>query len=237
MGIAQTLRGRLTPAIVVAVLVVLVAIVTLGALARPAAAQSTFVSCASSIACHNQSGGDAFHGKSGHQAAASCATCHVNGFGAANAGVTPNACMTCHAPASAVVTKTTHTAQACGTTSGCHGVPSPTPTPTATATVAATTKLTAKVAPTTVKVRRKVKVSGLAGPLPALVSAKVAFRVDRKVGTKWVKMKTGTATVGATGAYAWSYKVVKKGSHRVTVSIAKTTKFTAKKLVKTFKVR
>jgi predicted secreted protein len=57
------------------------------------------------------------------------------------------------------------------------------------------------------------------------------------VGKKWVKMKSGSAVVKATGAYAWSYKATKKGTHRVTASIKGTSAYTAKSLVKTFKVK
>ncbi len=114
-------------------------------------------------------------------------------------------------------------------------MPSPSPSPSATA---APTSLTAKVSPTIVKLGKKVKVSGTAGPVPALAAAKIAFKVERKVGTKWVKMKApATATVATLGAYTWSYKAVKKGSHRVTLTIKATTTYTAKKLVKTFKVK
>jgi hypothetical protein len=224
MGNAETLRGRLTPAVVVAVLLALAAAVTLGVLARPAAAQATFTQCSS---CHNYSYNDAYHTAPGHAAAASCSTCHVNGSGAS--GLVPSACVTCHTPTSSVLAKTTHASTGCGTTEGCHGY--------STQPVRVTTLLSAKVAPTAVKVGKKAVVSGTAGPLPALASAKIALKVERKVGTKWVKMKTASATAGVTGAYKWSYKATKKGSHRVTVSIAQTTAFTAKKLVKTFKVK
>jgi hypothetical protein len=101
----------------------------------------------------------------------------------------------------------------------------------------ATTTLVAKVAPTTVALGKKVKVSGTAGPVASLARAKVAFRVDRKVGTKWVKMKTGSVTASSTGTFAWTYKTLKKGAHRVTVSIAASATHTTKKVVKTFKVR
>ncbi len=118
---------------------------------------------------------------------------------------------------------------------GCH-LRAPTPTPTPTATVATTT-LTAKVAPTTVKVRKSVKVTGTAGPAASLKGAKVAWKVERKVGTKWTKMKAGTAIASTTGTFTVTYKAVKKGAHRVTLSIAKTSTYTAKKLVKAFKVK
>ena len=138
----------------------------------------------------------------------------------------PSACASCHGTAAQIIAKqpTTHTT--CNS-SGCHSV----------APVVVTTTMTAKVAPTTVKLRKSVKVTGIAGPVASLAGAKVAMKVERKVGTKWIKMKTGTATVSATGAFTWSYKTAKKGAHRVTVSIAKSTTFTAKKLVKTFKVK
>lgn len=240
MGNAETLRGRLTPVVVVAVLLALAVIVALGVLARPAAAQDTFTQCSS---CHNYSFNDAYHNVSAHKNAPSCGTCHVNGTTAA--GLLPSGCATCHTPVSDVLAKPTHAGVACGTTPGCHGVPSPsptatttpTPTPTATATPVATT-MTLKVAPTTQRLGRSVKVTGVAGTLPALAGAKVALKIERKVGTKWVKMKTATKTVNATsGAFSWSYKTVKKGAHRVTASIAKTSTFSAKKLTRTFKVR
>ena len=74
------------------------------------------------------------------------------------------------------------------------------------------------------------KVTGTAGPAVSLAGAKVAFKVQRKVGTKWVQMKTASATAKATGALTWTYKTAKKGAHRVTVSIAKTSTHTAKKI-------
>jgi hypothetical protein len=232
MGNAHVLRGRMAPALILAALLVVVAVVALGAFARPAAAQTTFTQCST---CHDYAYGDAYHNMTTHKAQA-CATCHVNGPG--KAGLVPSACASCHGPVSTLIATTNHAPAGCGTTNGCHGYvsPTPTPTPTPTATVAPTT-MTAKVSPAIVKLGKKVKVTGLAGPVPALVGAKVAFKVERKVGAKWTKMKTGTATTSATGAYTWSYKAIKKGPHRVKVSIAKTTAFTAKALVKNFKVK
>ncbi len=79
----------------------------------------------------------------------------------------------------------------------------------------------------------------MAGPAASLAGAKIAFKVERKVGTKWVKMKATptTATASATGAYTWSYKAAKKGAHRVTLTIAATSTHTKKTLVKPFKVK
>ena len=83
--------------------------------------------------------------------------------------------------------------------------------------------MTLKAAPTIVRLNRSVKTTGTAGPVASLAGAKVALKIERKVGTKWVKMKTVTKTVSAAGAFSWTYKTVKKGPHRVTASIAKTT--------------
>jgi hypothetical protein len=224
MGNAETLRGRLTPAVVVAVLLALAVIVTLGVMARPAEAQATFTQCSS---CHAQS---ATHSNPSHAGFFGvCSTCHTNGT---DNPPPPSACAACHGGTTAILARTTHAApaQACGTTPGCHGVPAVTPV---------TTTMTLKAAPTTQRLGRSVKFSGVAGSLPALAGAKVAFKVERKVGTKWVKMKTAAKTVNATtGAFSWTYKTVKKGAHRVTASIAaKAGTYTAKKMVKSFKVR
>jgi hypothetical protein len=223
MGNAHVLRGRMTPAIILVALLVVAAVVALGALARPAAAQATFTQCST---CHDYAYNDAYHNGATHKLQ-TCTTCHVNGSG--KAGLVPSACATCHGPVTDLIATANHQSASCGTTDGCHGYSAPP--------VQVTTTLTAKVAPATVTVGKKAKVSGVAGPVPALASAKVSFKVERKVGTKWTKMKTGTATATATGAYTWSYKATKKGPHRVTVTIAGTTAFTAKSLVKNFKVK
>lgn len=224
MGIVHAQRGRLAPAAILAVLMALAAVLTLGIVAGPASAQAAFTTCAS---CHNATGthAGATHSTTG------CSTCHVGGFSAANKGVTPAACASCHTDVAGTLAKPTHAANACGTTPGCHGV--------APAPVVATTQMTLKAKPTSVKVRKSIKFYGVVKPLPTLAGAKIAFKVERKVGKKWVKMKTGSAKVSATnGAYKWSYKATKKGAHRVTASIAKKTNvYTAKKMVKAFKVK
>ncbi len=126
--------------------------------------------------------------------------------------------------------------QSCASTPGCHGVlPSSSPSPTATATPIAATKMTLKVNPAKVKVRKAVKISGTAKPIPTLKGAKVTLKIERKAGAKWVKSKTAAKTVSAKGAFALSYKPTKKGSYRVTASIAKTKTYTAKSMTKAFK--
>jgi 5-hydroxyisourate hydrolase-like protein (transthyretin family) len=84
-----------------------------------------------------------------------------------------------------------------------------------------------------------VRLTGTAGPLPALAGAKVAIKVQRKVGRKWVKMRTATKAVNSsTGKFSWSYRAMKKGQYRVTASIAKKANvYTAKKLVRSFRVK
>jgi hypothetical protein len=221
MGNVHAHRGQLASAFVFTILVA-VALLAFGAMlfTDNANAQASFTTCAT---CHPMA---ATHANANHASFfGTCTTCHNDG-GTAKPPL-PSACSACHGGVTNILKSTQHVANGCGTTAGCHGV----------APAVVTTTMTAKVAPTSVTVGKKVKVSGIAGPVPALASAKVALKVERKVGTKWVKMKTGTATASATGAYAWSYKTAKKGAHRVTVSIAKSAKFTAKKLVKTFKVK
>jgi hypothetical protein len=220
MGILHVNRGRLAPALILVALVVLAVVAGLGIIAGPANAQASFTpTCAG---CHGMT---ATHGNANHSSLA-CTSCHVDG----NTGTPPTtaACGKCHGGVTSIIKTTQHVANGCGTTVGCHGYTPP---------VVATTTLTAKVAPTTVTHGKTVKVTGTAGPAAALKGAKVAFKVERKVGTKWIKMKTGTATAGATGAFTWSYKTAKAGAHRVTMSIAKTATHTAKSMVKSFKVK
>lgn len=237
MGTTQTLRGRMAPALILAALLVLAAVVMLGVMARPAAALDTWSSttCGS---CHNYSSGDAFHSKTTHASLGCTATCHSTGFSTPDTGTCATA-VGCHGGATSILAANAqHTSQGCGTTAGCHGVPNTppptaTPTPTPTATAVATT-LTAKVTPGIVKMGKKVKVTGRVGP----ADAKIGFKVVRKVGTKWVKMKApATAIVSTTGDYTWTYKTVKKGAHKVTLTVKATTAYTFKTMSKSFKVK
>ena len=207
-------------------LTVLAAAVAFAVLAAPASAQKTFTTCMQS-GCHAQSSGDDFHNKDAHKGAG-CTTCHTGGF--SPGGVTPASCVSCHGGTASILTaNSTHTAspQSCATTPGCHGVPP----------AVATTTMTLKVAPASVKVKKPVKITGTAGPLPALAGAKVAVKIELKVGKKWVKAKAATAKVDAKGAFTLTYKPAKKGSYQVTATIAKTSSFTAKTLKKAFKAK
>ena len=228
-------RRRLAPALVLTVLIAL-AVFTLGLAARPASAtQDSFTLCGS---CH---GSNQVHGVSAHPYPSNCSACHVAGSGAA--GLRPSACATCHGAAD-ILARTkdgtpVHPASTCGVT-GCHGaapLPTATPTPTPPATVVATT-VTAKVAPTAIRLGKTIKTTGAVTPIATLAGQKVALRVDLKKGTKWVKAKTATATVTAAGAYSWKYKPLKKGTFRVKASVAATATYKASKTAyKTFKVK
>ena len=56
---------------------------------------------------------------------------------------------------------------------------------------------------------------------------KASIIIQRKSGSKWVKVTTKTANINAaTGAYSYTYKPTKKGSYRVQTSVAKTAAYT-----------
>ena len=243
MGNVYAHRRRVAPAILLTGLAVLAVAAFLALTAGPASAQQTFTVCAS---CHGSAKHSSNPTHAGLYSSSACATCHVNGFSAENKGVTPAACAACHGGTTTILARATHTGLGCGTTAGCHGVPSPTPTstgtptpsPTPTATAVATT-VTARATPTTIRLRKTVKTTGAVTPVATLAGKKVALRVDFKKGAKWVKAKTASATVTATGTYSWKYKPLKKGTFRVKASIAaKTGVYKASKTAyKTFKVK
>lgn len=204
----------------VAVLLVLLAAIALSAslVTTSANAQPTFTTCSS---CHPSS---TTHPTAIHHVGVACATCHVNGT--ANPP-TPAACAPCHNGTAAILAKTTHVAQGCGTTPGCHVTAAP-----------FVTKVTLKVAPTSIKLRKTVKATGKVTPAGKLVGKKVSITTQRKVRTKWVKITVKTATVKATNAYAWTYKPAKKGTYRMQATIKATATYKASKSVfKTFKVK
>jgi hypothetical protein len=230
MGNAHVVRGRLTPAIIfLAVVVAVVAIVVMVS-ASQAQALPTFNVADKGIgpcdSCHTK---DAIHAGATHSTQA-CSKCHTSGTATPPL---PSACASCHGSA-AIMAKPKHTSLGCGTTAGCHGAVSPTPTPSASAVA---TIMTAKVAPTTVKLNKSVTISGTVTPATQLAGAKVTILVNRKSGTKWVKAKSTTATASATGAFSWKYKVTKKASYQVKISVKATPTYTAKTVTKTFKAK
>ena len=220
MGNVHVNRGRLAPALILVALVVLAVVAGLGMTAGPANAQASFTpTCAG---CHGMT---ATHGNANHSSLA-CTSCHVDG----NTATPPTtaACGACHGGVTSILKSAKHVTNGCGTTVGCHGYTAP---------VVATTTMTFKVNPTSIKLKKSVTASGVVGPAAALTGAKVALKAELKVGKKWTKTKTGTATASATGAFSWKYTPKKKGSYRVTASVAKTATYTAKSMVKTFKVK
>jgi len=227
MGNVHVNRGRLAPTLILVALVVLAVVAGLGMTAGPASAHETFTTCAS---CHGMS---ATHSQTAHVTngvykasdLTTCVNCHPNGD--TSQVPLPSKCAVCHGGVTAILASAQHVTNGCGTTAGCHGVPP----------VVATTTMTEKVKPTTIKLKKSVTVSGTAGPTAALAGAKVALKAELKVGKKWTKAKTGTATVSTGGTYSWKYTPKKKGSYRVTASIAATSTYTAKSMVKTFKVK
>lgn len=193
-------------------LILLVAVALSASLAvSDANATQTFVSCG---VCHSPAAQHPVH------ATVPCATCHVDG--SANPP-SPAACASCHDGTAAVVSS--HPNGNC-TTSGCHAAPIP------------ATKVTLKVAPTSIKLKKTVKATGTVTPVAELVGFKVSLKAEIKKGKKWVKAKTAKATIGNLGTYSWTYKPAKKGTYRMTASIAKSPTHPASKAVtKSFRVR
>jgi hypothetical protein len=235
MGNAHAQHRRLAPALIVLAVLTLVVVAFAGIAAQNAQALPTFNTAGAGLgpcdSCHSMG---SIHAGATHSAQ-SCAKCHTAGTGTPPL---PSACASCHTKAG-ILAKATHTSIGCGTAGGCHvsSTPTPTPTPTPTATAVATT-VTAKAAPTTIRLGKTVKTTGAVTPVATLAGKKVALRVDFKKGTKWVKAKTASATVTATGTYSWKYKPLKKGTFRVKASIATTATYKASKTAyKTFKVK
>ncbi len=191
-----------------------------------------------------------------------CTTCHTGGFVAlAVAGTSADGtCWGCHTPGEDM-SFVTATATSCGTAgaaAGCHG--SASPHPGATATGCTTCHALGAVSPTnpgtsphhdpsatsmpvltvalsksTIKVKTSIKASGLAYPAAL---GKVTVLVQKKSGTKWVKVTSKAVTPTAASAWSYSYKATKKGSYRVQASTPAVTGVTAGLVTsKTFKVK
>lgn len=110
-----------------------------------------------------------------------------------------------------------------------------------TVTTAVTSKVTLKlvgVRSGIIKFGKTLTAKGVVTPFHA---GKVTITFQRKVSTKWVKMKVLTRTsAAATGTYSAMYKPTRKGSWRAVVTVGKvtigTTTFSAATTLKTFKV-
>ena len=82
-----------------------------------------------------------------------------------------------------------------------------------------------------------VTASGIVTP-QRLVGGKVALSVQRMAAGRWVTVRSVTRTIGAGGAYRWSYWPAKRGVFRLRATIARTSTHTSAKTAwRTFRVR
>ncbi len=100
--------------------------------------------------------------------------------------------------------------------------------PTIASTERATATLTLKLSATAIKLGKSVTAKGILKPV-SLAGTKVKITVQRKVGTKWVKVKVVSRLTSPTGAYSWKFKPAKRGTYRFRTSLAATTLHTAAK--------
>lgn len=72
-----------------------------------------------------------------------------------------------------------------------------------------------------IKLGRRVTTTGVVTP-SSLAGSKATLLVQKKRGSKWVKVKAASATVNQVGVYGWKYKPAARGSYRTCARIAKT---------------
>jgi hypothetical protein len=203
----ETRRGKRRSRSLIVLMLVLAVVAVFGIAAQSALTLPTFTLAEKGIGpCQNCHGMAATHANVNHSPLP-CATCHVTNT---LTPPLPTACGSCHGGPTAILATTSHAAQGCGTTPGCHGVPAVEPV---------TTAVTLKVAPASIKLKKTVKASGTVTPVTELVGTKVALKAEIKVGKAWKKAATNNATVSATGTYSWTYKPAKKGTYRMTATI------------------
>jgi len=203
----RILRSRtglllLVTVIAVAAMAVSASLVTTNANALP-----TFTNAVNGIgpcdSCHTMT---TTHPTPTHHVGFTCDKCHVNGD--TSVPPTPAKCAACHGGPSAILASTQHVANKCGTTPGCHGVPSAEVTP------AITIKSAASV-----KVKKPIKISGQVTPT-SLAGSSLKITIQKKSGAKWKTVKSASATVSIAGAYVYKYKPTKKGAYHVKSAIA-----------------
>jgi hypothetical protein len=168
-----------------------------------------------------------------------CTKCH-DYVAHTKAGAPTQCWSACHTPGQDVTTVATNAATGgCGATAagaGCHGGPAhPGSTPTtcvnchgiddksahhhaSVTDVSVKPILTAALSAKTIKLGKTFKAAGLAKPVNA--TYKVTVLIQKKVGTKWVKVTSKTAAPNAT-TYKWTltYKPTKKATYRVIASV------------------
>jgi hypothetical protein len=88
-----------------------------------------------------------------------------------------------------------------------------------------------------VKLGKSMTAKGKVTPT-SLAGSKVTLTVQRKHGTKWLKLKSTGRTISATGSYSWKYEPARKGAYRIKATIAKTAEHLAAGTTwRTFRVR
>jgi hypothetical protein len=99
--------------------------------------------------------------------------------------------------------------------------------------------LTLKLSKAIIKLHKSVTATGKLGPV-SLAGSSVKVLIQKKKGTKWVRVKppVSKATNATTGAYSLKFKPSTRGTYRMQSSIAKTALHTAAKSpFRSFKVR
>jgi hypothetical protein len=87
------------------------------------------------------------------------------------------------------------------------------------------------------KLGRRVTAKGAVTPT-SLAGAKVTLIVQRRQNGHWRKVTSLTRTIGAGGAYGWTYRPAKTGAYRVRATIAKSgTNMAARTTWRTFRVK
>ena len=238
MGNVHVNRGRLAPALILTAFAVLAVVAVFALSAGPAAAQGNWThgtaqSCSN---CHTGSP------QTVANATIACSTCHT-GFTVDVAGTTPASCTTCHAPGQDM--DSVKTAAGCGSASAgvgchgnkghigstpttcvnCHGVTTSYTDPngsahhkTAVTDVQVKALLTIKTSAASIKLKKTVKVSGLAKSVqPGYV---VTVLVQKKGTTgKCAKVTAKPAKwTQATSSWTFTYKPAKKGVYRFQAS-------------------
>lgn len=172
-----------------------------------------------------------------------CWTCHTPGqaMAAVKAAAPANCTTVCHLASGTDSTHAAHVPDR-GVCTTCHPLTASATNANGswhhTARVLPATTVTLKVSPASIKLKKTVKATGVVTPVATLTGTKVALKAVMKKGAKWVTAKTAKATVSATGTYTWTYKPAKKGTYRMTATIAKTTTYAgSKSATKTFKVK
>ena len=229
-----TARGRRRSRSLVIVLLALAVVAVFGIAAQQALAFQTFEhgTATTCTVCHTVS-----TSTPPTNAACAASACHT-GYNVPRAGKT---CWTCHDPGQDMSAVPTGAPTSCTTTchlagsqaavpgSGhnphperglcttCHNTTTsfntPNGSPHHTLQVPDPTTVTLKVAPTTIKLKKTVKATGVV--TPADLGGVVNLTAKFKSGSKWKNVKTAKATVSATGTYSWTYKPGKKGSYRI----------------------